>query len=149
MRHVGAVTVKHTQARKAFMQVVASDDDDEEIDMAGTELLDNLTFITSKGGMGGVQGKPDWVTGIQGESLAVEELRVGENQGRGRIEFHGMETTWPRPSRWRRRGGWPGRKGTWSQAWSQHGTATNSQIIKLTSFIMTLVIAANIEQSFN
>ena len=78
MRHVGAVTVKHTQARKAFMQVVASDDEDEEIDMAGTELLDNLTFITSKGVMGGVEGKPDWVTGIQGESWAVEELRAGE-----------------------------------------------------------------------
>ena len=60
------------------MQVVASDDDDEEIDMAGTELLDNLTFITSKGVMGGVEGKQDWVTGIQGESWGVEELRAGE-----------------------------------------------------------------------
>ena len=89
MRHVGAVTVKHTQARKAFMQVVASDDEDEEIDMAATELLDNLTFITSKGVMGGVEGKPDWVTGIQGESLAGEKLRAGEQQGRARIEFHG------------------------------------------------------------
>ena len=78
MRHVGAVTVKHTQARKAFMQVVASDDEDEEIDMAGTELLDNLTFITSKGVMGGVEGKPDWVTGIQRESWAGKELRAGE-----------------------------------------------------------------------
>ena len=37
------------------MQVVASDDKDEEIDMAGTELLDNLTFINSKGAMGGVE----------------------------------------------------------------------------------------------
>ena len=54
------------------MQVVASDDEDEEIDMAGTELLDNLTFITSKGVMGGVEGKPDWVTGIQGEDWAGE-----------------------------------------------------------------------------
>ena len=70
------------------MQVVASDDEDEEIDMAGTELLDNLTFINSKGVMGGVEGKPDWVTGIQGEGWAVEELRAGENQGRARIEFH-------------------------------------------------------------
>ena len=70
------------------MQVVASDDEDEEIDMAGTELLDNLTFITSKGVMGGVEGKPDLVTGIQGESWGVEEPRAGENQGRARIEFH-------------------------------------------------------------
>ena len=89
MRHVGAVTVKHTQARKALMQVVASDDEDEEIDSAGTELLDNLTLITSKGVMGGVEGKPDWVTGIQGEGWAGEELRAGETQGRARIEFHG------------------------------------------------------------
>ena len=71
------------------MQVVASDDKDEEIDMADTELLDNLTFITSKGVMGGVKGKQDWVTGIQGESLAGEELRTGEQQGGARIEFHG------------------------------------------------------------
>ena len=69
------------------MQVVASDDEDEEIDMAGTELLDNLTFITSKGMMGSIEGKPDWVTGIQGESLAVEELRAGETvQWRTRAE---------------------------------------------------------------
>ena len=71
------------------MQVVASDDDDEEIDMAGIELLDNLNLINSKGVMGGVEGKPDWVTGIQGEGWAGEELRAGENQGRARIEFHG------------------------------------------------------------
>ena len=38
--------------------------------------------------MGGVEGKLDWVTGIQGEGWAVEELRAGENQGRARIEFH-------------------------------------------------------------
>ena len=43
--------------------------------------------------MGGVEGKPDLVTGIQGESLAGEELRAGENQGGARIEFHGGNVT--------------------------------------------------------
>ena len=73
------------------MQVVASDDDDEEIDMTGTELLDNLNLINNKGVIVivGFKGKPDWVTGIQGESWAGEELRAGEQQGRARIEFHG------------------------------------------------------------
>ena len=51
------------------MQVVASDDEDEEIDSAGTELLDNLTFITSKGVIGGVEDKTDWETGIHGGKL--------------------------------------------------------------------------------
>ena len=145
MRHVGAVTVKHTQARKAFMQVVASDDEDEEIDMTGTELLDNLTFITSKGVMGGVEGKPDLVTGIQGESWGVEELRAGENQGRARIEFHGDNVTETIEGEEE------------SEAREERVTEPSmvttrdrdSQIIKLTSYIMTLVIAANIEQSFN
>ena len=147
MRHVGAVTVKHTQARKAFMQVVASDDEDEEIDMAGTELLDNLTFITSKGVMGGVEGKPDWVTGIQGESLAGEELRAKEteeHQGRARIEFHRgnvAETIEEEESRAREERDLEPSMVT-TRDWDK-------QIIKLTSYIMTLVIAANIEQSFN
>ena len=147
MRHVGAVTVKHTQARKAFMQVVASDDEDEEIDMAGTELLDNLTFITSKGVMGGVEGKPDWVTGIQGESLAGEELRAKEteeHQGRARIEFHRgnvAETIEEEESGAREERDLEPSMVT-TRDWDK-------QIIKLTSYIMTLVIAANIEQSFN
>ena len=127
------------------MQVVASDDEDEEIDMAGTELLDNLTFINSEGVMGGVEGKPDWVTGIQGEGWAGEELRAGENQGRARIEFHGgnvAETIEAEEESGAReeRDMEPSMVTTWD--W-------DSQIIKLTSFIMTLVIAANIEQSFN
>ena len=127
------------------MQVVASDDEDEEIDMAGTELLDNLTFITSKGVMGGVEGKPDLVTGIQGESWAGEELRAGENQGRARIEFHGDNVTETIEGEEE------------SEAREERVTEPSmvttrdrdSQIIKLTSYIMTLVIAANIEQSFN
>ena len=48
-----------------------SDDEDEEIDMAGIELPDNLTFINSKGVMGGVEGKTDWVTGIQAKNFRV------------------------------------------------------------------------------
>ena len=32
-------------------------DDEDEIDMAGIELPDNLTFINSKGVVGGVEGK--------------------------------------------------------------------------------------------
>ena len=59
--------------------------------MAGTELLDNLTFINSKGVMGGVEGKPDWVTGIQREKWAVQKLRAGETeeqQDRAWIELH-------------------------------------------------------------
>ena len=57
MRHVDSVQLNSAYpGKKAFMQVVASDDDDEEIDMAGTELLDNLTFITSKGVMGVSRG---------------------------------------------------------------------------------------------
>ena len=126
------------------MQVAANDDEDEEIDKAGTELLDNLTIINSKGVMGGVEGKPDWVTGIQGEGWAGEELRAGENQGRARIEFHGdnvAETIEEEEeSEARERDQEPSMVTT--RDW-------DSQIIKLTSFIMTLVIAANIEQSFN
>ena len=147
MRHVGAVTVKHTQARKAFMQVVASDDEDEEIDMAGTELLGHLTFITSKGVMGDVEGKQDWVTGIQGESLAGEELRAKEteeHQGRARIEFHRgnvAETIEEEESGAREERDLEPSMVT-TRDWDK-------QIIKLTSYIMTLVIAANIEQSFN
>ena len=107
------------------MQVVASEDEDEEIDMAGTELLDNLTFINSKGVMGGVEGKPDWVTGIQGEKWAVQKLRAGETeeqQDRAWIEFYGdnvaeiIEGEEEIKAREKR---------TRSQAWSQHGTGTN------------------------
>ena len=129
------------------MQVVASDDEDEEIDMAGTELLDNLTFITSKGVMGGVEGKQDWVTGIQGESLAGEELRAKEteeHQGRARIEFHRgnvAETIEEEESGAREERDLEPSMVT-TRDWDK-------QIIKLTSYIMTLVIAANIEQSFN
>ena len=144
MRHVDSVQLNSAYpGKKAFMQVVASDDDDEEIDMAGTELLNNLTFITSKGVMGGVEGKPDLVTGIQGESWGVEELR--ENQGRARIEFHGDNVTETIEGEEE------------SEAREERVTEPSmvttrdrdSQIIKLTSYIMTLVIAANIEQSFN
>ena len=148
MRHVDSVQLNSAYpGKKAFMQVVASDDDDEEIDMAGTELLDNLTFITSKGVMGGVEGKPDWVTGIQGESLAGEELRAKEteeHQGRARIEFHRgnvAETIEEEESGAREERDLEPSMVT-TRDWDK-------QIIKLTSYIMTLVIAANIEQSFN
>ena len=130
------------------MQVVASDDDDEEIDMAGTELLGHLTFITSKGVMGDVEDKQDWVTGIQGESLAGEELRAGETveqQGRARIEFHGdnvAETIEGEEESEAREERDLEPSMVTTRDWDK-------QIIKLTSYIMTLVIAANIEQSFN
>ena len=42
-----------------------SEGEEEDIDMTGIELPDNLTFINSKGVLGGVEGKSDWVTGIQ------------------------------------------------------------------------------------
>ena len=48
-----------------------SDDEEDDIDMAGIELPDNLTFINSKGVVGGVEGKTDWVTGIQAKSFRV------------------------------------------------------------------------------
>ena len=48
-----------------------SDGEEEDIDMAGIELPDNLTFINSKGVMGGVEGKSDWVTGIQAKNFRV------------------------------------------------------------------------------
>ena len=50
MRHVDSVQLNSAYpGKKAFLQVVASDDDDEETDMAGTELLNNLNLINSKG----------------------------------------------------------------------------------------------------
>ena len=49
----------------------ASEDDEDEIDMAGIELPDNLTFINSRGVTGGVEGKKDWVTGIQAKNFRV------------------------------------------------------------------------------
>ena len=124
------------------MQVAANDDEDEEIDKAGTELLDNLTIINSKGVMGGVEGKPDWVTGIQREKWAVQKLRAGETeeqQDRAWIEFHGdnvakiIEAEEESKAR-EERDMEPSMVTT--RDW-------DSQIIKLTSFIMTLVIAAN------
>jgi len=46
-------------------------DEDEELDMEGIELPDNLTFISSKGVDIGVEGKKDWGTGIQAKNFRV------------------------------------------------------------------------------
>jgi len=46
-------------------------DEDDELDMEGIELPDNLTFIKSKGVDTGGDGKTDWVTGIQAKNFRV------------------------------------------------------------------------------
>jgi len=46
-------------------------DDEDDLDMEGIELPDNLTFISSKGVDIGVEGKKDWGTGIQAKNFRV------------------------------------------------------------------------------
>merc|ERR1719233_2067988 len=46
-------------------------DDEDDLDMEGIELPDNLTFISSKGGDIGEEGKKDWGTGIQAKNFRV------------------------------------------------------------------------------
>eukprot|EP00090_Calanus_glacialis_P013551 TRINITY_DN22218_c0_g1_i1.p1 TRINITY_DN22218_c0_g1~~TRINITY_DN22218_c0_g1_i1.p1 ORF type:complete len:1958 (-),score=615.01 TRINITY_DN22218_c0_g1_i1:364-6237(-) len=46
-------------------------DEEDELDMEGIELPDNLTFISTKGVDIGVEGKKDWGTGIQAKNFRV------------------------------------------------------------------------------
>merc|ERR1719232_1506388 len=62
-----------------------SDGEEEDIDMAGIELPDNLTFINSRGVLGGVEGKTDWVTGIQAKNFRVGSPTFFSGPGQGNM----------------------------------------------------------------